>query len=39
MIGEQIKGKEKLFDANKHALHLGRDWVDEMNVSTRSGCD
>ena len=27
LIGEQYKGKEKLFDANKHALHLGRDWV------------
>src|SRR5262249_44593527 len=21
------KGKERLFDANKHALHLGRDWA------------
>ena len=31
LIGEQYKGKEKLFDANKHALHLGRDWV-MMNV-------
>jgi 2-oxoglutarate ferredoxin oxidoreductase subunit alpha len=27
LIAEQFKGKEKLFDANKHALHLGRDWV------------
>src|SRR3974390_313366 len=27
LIGEQYKGKDKLFDANKHALHLGRDWV------------
>src|SRR5246500_1343355 len=27
LIGEQFKGKERLFDANKHALHLGRDWV------------
>src|SRR5215467_7508961 len=27
LIGEQFKGKEKLFDANKHALHLGRDWT------------
>ncbi len=27
LIGEQYKGKEKLFDANKHALHLGRDWA------------
>ena len=25
LIGEQYKGKEKLFDANVHALHLGRD--------------
>src|ERR1700676_2238594 len=24
---EQFKGKEKLIGANKHALHLGRDWV------------
>jgi 2-oxoglutarate ferredoxin oxidoreductase subunit alpha len=31
LIGEQYKGKEKLFDANRHALHLGRDWV-TMNV-------
>src|SRR6202007_1936360 len=31
LIGEQFKGKERLFDANKHALHLGRDWV-MMNV-------
>ena len=31
LIAEQFKGKEKLFDANKHALHLGRDWV-MMNV-------
>jgi len=27
LISEQFKGKEKLFAANKHALHLGRDWV------------
>ncbi len=27
LIGEQYKGKEKLFDANRHALHLGRDWA------------
>jgi 2-oxoglutarate ferredoxin oxidoreductase subunit alpha len=27
LIAEQYKGKEKLFDANRHALHLGRDWV------------
>jgi 2-oxoglutarate/2-oxoacid ferredoxin oxidoreductase subunit alpha len=31
LIAEQFKGKEKLFDANKHALHLGRDWV-TMNL-------
>ncbi len=31
LIGEQYKGKEKLFDANKHALHLGRDWA-TMNL-------
>ena len=24
---DQFKGKEKLIGANKHALHLGRDWV------------
>src|SRR5437588_7374502 len=27
LVGEQFKGKEKLFAANKHALHLGRDWA------------
>ena len=27
LIGEQFKGKEKLIDANMHALHLGRDWA------------
>jgi 2-oxoglutarate ferredoxin oxidoreductase subunit alpha len=27
LIGEQYKTKEKLLDANKHALHLGRDWA------------
>ena len=27
LISEQFKGKEKLFDANKHALHFGRDWA------------
>src|SRR6516165_226353 len=27
LIAEQYKGKEKLFDANKHALHLGRDYA------------
>src|SRR3954466_11617632 len=31
LIEEQFKGKEKLFAANKHALHLGRDWV-TMNL-------
>ncbi|MEO5561127.1 MAG: 2-oxoacid:acceptor oxidoreductase subunit alpha [Dokdonella sp.] len=29
LIGEQYKGKEKLLDANKEALHLGRDYVNE----------
>jgi 2-oxoglutarate ferredoxin oxidoreductase subunit alpha len=27
LIGEQYKGKEKLLDANRQALHLGRDYV------------
>jgi len=36
LIGEQYKGKEKLFDANRHALHLGRDWV-TMNVELPIG--
>jgi 2-oxoglutarate ferredoxin oxidoreductase subunit alpha len=36
LIGEQFKGKEKLFDANKHALHLGRDWV-TMNIECPIG--
>lgn len=27
LIGEQYKGKEKLFAANKNALYLGRDWA------------
>ena len=27
LIADQFKGKEKLFDANMRALHLGRDWV------------
>jgi 2-oxoglutarate ferredoxin oxidoreductase subunit alpha len=27
LIREQYKTKEKLLDANKHALHLGRDWA------------
>ncbi len=27
LIGEQYKGKEKLLDANRQALHLGRDWA------------
>jgi 2-oxoglutarate ferredoxin oxidoreductase subunit alpha len=27
LLGEQYKGKEKLLDANKNALHLGRDWA------------
>jgi 2-oxoglutarate/2-oxoacid ferredoxin oxidoreductase subunit alpha len=36
LIAEQYKGKEKLFDANKHALHLGRDWV-MMNLDCPIG--
>jgi 2-oxoglutarate ferredoxin oxidoreductase subunit alpha len=27
LLGEQYKGKEKLLDANRQALHLGRDYV------------
>jgi 2-oxoglutarate ferredoxin oxidoreductase subunit alpha len=27
LFGDQFKGKEKLIDANKRALALGRDWV------------
>ena len=38
LIGEQYKGKEKLFDANKHALHLGRDWAMHESRYARSGC-
>src|SRR6202162_2896913 len=33
---EQFKGKEKLIGANKHALHLGRDWV-LLNMEPRPG--
>jgi 2-oxoglutarate ferredoxin oxidoreductase subunit alpha len=29
LLGEQYKGKERLLDANKQALHLGRDYVIE----------
>jgi 2-oxoglutarate/2-oxoacid ferredoxin oxidoreductase subunit alpha len=36
LISEQYKGKEKLFDANRHALHLGRDWA-LMNVQCPIG--
>src|SRR5438128_6004839 len=36
LISEQFKGKEKLFDANKHALHLGRDWA-TLNVDCPIG--
>ena len=36
LIGEQFKGKEKLIDANKHALHLGRDWA-TMNLDRPIG--
>jgi 2-oxoglutarate/2-oxoacid ferredoxin oxidoreductase subunit alpha len=27
LVGEQFKSKEKLIQANLHALHLGRDWA------------
>src|SRR3984893_17176991 len=27
LFGEQFKGKDKLIEPNKHALHLGRDWA------------
>jgi 2-oxoglutarate ferredoxin oxidoreductase subunit alpha len=36
LIEEQFKGKEKLFAANKHALHLGRDWA-TMNLECPIG--
>ena len=37
LISEQFKGKDKLFDANKHALHLGRDWAtDESRMPDRA---
>ena len=36
LIGEQFRGKEKLIDANKHALHLGRDWA-TMNLECPIG--
>jgi 2-oxoglutarate ferredoxin oxidoreductase subunit alpha len=36
LFTEQYKGKEKLFDANRHALHLGRDWV-TLNMAPKPG--
>ena len=36
LIGEQYRTKEKLLDANKHALHLGRDWA-TMNIECPIG--
>src|SRR6202045_2243504 len=36
LFGEQYKGKEKLIEPNKHALHLGRDWA-LMNLSCPLG--
>jgi 2-oxoglutarate ferredoxin oxidoreductase subunit alpha len=36
LFTEQYKGKEKLLDANRHALHLGRDWV-TLNMAPRPG--
>jgi 2-oxoglutarate/2-oxoacid ferredoxin oxidoreductase subunit alpha len=32
LLGEQYKGKERLLDANKQALHLGRDYVLEHHA-------
>ncbi len=32
LLGEQYKGKEKLLDANRQALQLGREWV-QANVA------
>jgi 2-oxoglutarate ferredoxin oxidoreductase subunit alpha len=36
LIEEQFRGKEKLFAANKHALHLGRDWA-TLNIECPIG--
>jgi 2-oxoglutarate/2-oxoacid ferredoxin oxidoreductase subunit alpha len=36
LIGEQFKSKEKLIQANLHALHLGRDWA-MMNLECPIG--
>jgi 2-oxoglutarate ferredoxin oxidoreductase subunit alpha len=36
LFADQFKGKEKLIGANKHALHLGRDWV-LLNMEPRPG--
>ncbi len=36
LIGEQYKGKEKLLDSNRHALHLGRDYA-TMNLECPIG--
>ncbi len=33
LLGEQYRGKEKLLDANRQALHLGRDWVQSSTVA------
>ncbi len=35
LLGEQYKGKEKLLDANKHALHLGRDYIGNPSADDR----
>ena len=36
LIAEQFKGKEKLIDANSHALHLGRDYA-RRHLAARIG--
>jgi 2-oxoglutarate ferredoxin oxidoreductase subunit alpha len=35
LLGEQYKGKEKLLDANKHALHLGREYIASLSTADR----
>ncbi len=36
LFADQFRGKEKLIGANKHALHLGRDWV-LLNIAPPAG--
>ena len=38
LFSDQFKGKEKLIGANRHALHLGRDWV-LLNMEARPGLE